>query len=68
MFDSLNMFVGTSHPTPLMRSYGRYSLPKDDFTLNNQSEIMGQRHGRVGGNYSSTIKLKFSNFTVSGNF
>jgi hypothetical protein len=66
MFDSLNMFVGSSHPTPLMRSYGRYSLPKDDLTYNNQSEVLGQRPARIGGNYSSTIKLRFSHYTVCG--
>lgn len=51
------MFVRGDMPTPLMRSYGKYSLPKDEIILNNKSDIMNSRYQRSDINNSSTIKL-----------
>ena len=53
VFDSLNMFVRTDLPDPLMRSYHRYSLPHNE-KYPNRSELMDSRTRRPL-NYNSTL-------------
>ena len=55
LFDSLNMFVRSDRPNPLVHSYGRYSLPKEShYGGGNQSELVDYRSSRgIGMNYSS---------------
>lgn len=53
----MNMFVRNDYPTPMMRSYGRYSLQKDEPTLINKSDVVNSKYYHPPANYSSTINL-----------
>ena len=53
VFDSLNMFVRTDLPDPLMRSYHRYSLPHNE-NYPNHSDLMDSRTRRPL-NYNSIL-------------
>ena len=57
LFDSLNMFVRIDRPNPLVHSYGRYSLPKDNISASNHSDLVDYRSSKAPMmNYSSKMK------------